>query len=85
MAVQLPSTVTTTFTSAPLPTTNADSSGYFSLVAWSVMLLLILLLARTKVGATILASFLAASILIVLAVGSPTVKQIFHAGAIPNK
>lgn len=57
-------------------------SGYFSIVAWAIVILLFILIAKTKVGYTFLMYFCLASIVIVLAIGSPTIVSIFSQGAI---
>jgi hypothetical protein len=63
------------------PANQSTSSGYYGIVAWSITILLFLLLAKTKIGYTILLYFVIASLIIVIAVGSPTISNVFKAAS----
>lgn len=72
-----------TNTPSVVPPTGGSGSntynGYFNIVAWGVTIGLGFLIAKTKLGYTFLYYFALASIIIVLAVGSPTIATIFNA------
>lgn len=53
-------------------------SGYFLVVAWIITITIIILIAKTRVGYALLYLFVIASIVLVLAVGSPTIATIFN-------
>ena len=69
---------------ATLPSTSLKDqfSGYYAIVAWALFGLLVLFAIRSRIGYTIAYFFVLASILIVLAIGSPTIAKIFNYGQI---
>lgn len=60
-------------------------SGYFSIAAWLITIGIFLLIARFRVGYTLLMFFCIASIIIVFAIGSPTIIKIFNNAALTTK
>jgi hypothetical protein len=58
-------------------------NGFAYIAAWSIVILLLFLAAKTKIGYTILFIFAVSSIMIVLAVGSPTIVSIFQSVSPP--
>lgn len=65
----------------PVPPGSSPTtySGYFAIVAWTITIGIFVLAARTKIGYTFLYFFVIASIVVVLAIGSPTIVSIFRA------
>lgn len=57
---------------------TTTASGYYPVVAWIITIGLFFLIAKTKIGYTFLYIFVIASIIIVLAIGSPTVVAVFQ-------
>jgi hypothetical protein len=55
-------------------------SGYFSIVSWSVVLLLLFVVARTRIGYYLFFMFVVISIIVVLAAGSSSLVNIMKAG-----
>lgn len=80
MAVQL-STLKPT---PPSQQDNTTYSGFNTIVAWVIVAIIVTLAAKTKIGYTVLFFFVLASILIVLAVGSPTIVKIFSSAQKPG-
>lgn len=54
-------------------------NGYFAVVAWIITIGLFFAIAKTKLGYTFLYFFVIASIILVLAIGSPSIVAIFKA------
>lgn len=63
----------------PVPPGSNPSTynGYFVIVAWAITIGIFILAARTKIGYTFLYFFVIASIIVVLAIGSPNIVAIF--------
>lgn len=53
-------------------------NGFAYVAAWSIVIVLLFLAAKTKIGYTVLFMFAVSSIIVVLAVGSPTIVSIFQ-------
>lgn len=67
----------TTQQAIPAQADKNTYSGYFNIVAWLITIGLFFLIAKTKIGYTFLFFFALASIIVVLAIGSPTITAIF--------
>lgn len=63
---------------------NSQFSGFFLLLAWFLVIVIIAFIIRTKIGYTIAFFFTIASIIIILAIGSPTIVTIFNNAAYSN-
>lgn len=66
-----------TTSTAPKTDPSQQYSGYWYIAAWIIVIGLFIVIARFRIGYTILMFFTLASIIIVLAVGSPTIVTIF--------
>lgn len=60
------------------------TNGFRNIVAWVFVIGLLLLISKSRIGYTFLLYFVLASILIVLAVGSPTITNIFKQQSLFN-
>lgn len=59
-------------------------SGFYLIAAWIITIGIVIMASKTKIGYTLLFFFAIASIVIVLAIGSPMIAKIFAAATIQN-